>query len=138
MEQSPELKDFMLQVYEALKKADNSFFDRSIAPEEGMVAIGTDPEEWWTGKVTFTKVLQAQLAEMGSFPLIADAPQAYRQGNVGWVADRPRLSLPDGTEIPIRLTLVCYKENNDWQIVQWHASMGVSNEEALGQELITE
>lgn len=138
MEQSPELKNFMLRVYEALGKADNAFFDRSISAEEGLLAIGTDPKEYWTGKDSFTKVLKAQLAEMGGFPLVADAPQAYREGSVGWVADQPKIRLPDGTEMPIRLTLVCHQENNEWKIVQWHASIGVANEEALGAELTTE
>jgi len=138
MEPSTELKNFMLRFYEALGKADHTFFERHISEKAGMLAIGTDPKEWWSGKSIFVPVLKAQLEEMGGFPLVADAPQAYSEGSVGWVADQPRLSLPDGVEMRIRLTLVCHKENNDWKIVQWHASLGVSNEEALGQELTTE
>ena len=138
MEQSTELKNFTLRVYEALEKADHSFFERYLSSEDGTLVIGTDPNEWWPGKAMAIKLLKAQLEETGGFPITADAPQAYSQGDIGWMADRPRLKLPDGAEMPLRLTLVFHKENGDWKIVQWHVSIGVSNEEALGQELTTE
>jgi hypothetical protein len=84
MEQAAELKDLMLRVYQALESADNAFFDRYASSEEGLLAIGSDPTEWWAGKATFTRVLKAQLKELGGFPFIAGDPQAYREGTVGW------------------------------------------------------
>ena len=48
------------------------------------------------------------------------------------------MKLPDGTEIPFRITGVYHQENGEWKVVQWHASIGISNEEAIGQELTLE
>ena len=74
---------------------------------------------------------------MGGFLIIDGAPEAYSEGSVGWVADHPKFKLADGTEIPLRLTAVFHKENNDWKFVQWHFSVGVPNEELLGMALPT-
>jgi hypothetical protein len=138
MEQSMELKGLMLQAYKALAKGDSSFFERHVSQADGMLAIGTDPHEWWAGKATFIKVLQVQLKETGGFALIANGLQAYSEDSVGWAADRPKMKLPDGTEISLRLTTVFHKENNEWKIVQWHISAGVSNEDVLGKALTTQ
>ncbi len=138
MEPSTELKDLTLRSYEAFSSGDHSFFDRHLSHQDGVLAIGTDPNEWWAGYATIFKVFKAQMEEMGGFSLIAGAPQAYSEGSVGWAADQPKFRLPDGTEIPVRLTSVFRKENNDWKIVQWHVSIGVSNEEIVGQPLTTQ
>ena len=49
-----------------------------------------------------------------------------------------KVRLPDGTDIPLRLTMVFHQENSDWKIVQWHISTGVSNEDAVGKALTTQ
>jgi ketosteroid isomerase-like protein len=71
----------------------------------------------------------------GGFPIEAAELQAFSEGEVGWAADRPRLTMPDGSEISFRLTAVLHREDGDWRVVQWHSSFGVANEEALGKEL---
>ena len=48
------------------------------------------------------------------------------------------LKLPDGTEMPVRLTAVFQKEENGWKIVQWHFSAGISNEDLVGETLTTQ
>ena len=138
MEQSTELRDLLLQSYEALSSGDHSFFERYFSRKDGVLAIGTDPAEWWQGYATITRVFKTQLEEAGGFPILADTPQAYSEGAIGWGAGQPNLKLPDGTEIPLRLTVVFHKENNGWKIVQWHGSFGISNEDALGETLTTE
>ena len=37
--------------------------------------------------------------------------------------------------IPLRITAVFARENGEWKIAQWHASIGVSNAEAFGEDL---
>ncbi len=135
MEQSTELKGLYLRICEALSSGDYSFFERCFSQKDGVLAIGTDPAEWWTGYAAITRVFKAQLEETGGFQVLADTPQAYRDGSIGWVAGRPTLELPDGTEIPLRLTAVFQKEEDDWKIVQWHFSMGISNEDSIGETL---
>ncbi len=138
MEQSTELKELYLRSCEAQSSGDYSFFERHFSQKDGVLAIGTDPTEWWAGYATITRVFRAQLKETGGFQILADTPQAYSDGSIGWVAGQPTLKLPDGTEIPFRLTAVFQKELNDWKIVQWHASIGISNEELIGKTLSTQ
>ena len=111
---------------------------RCFSQKDGVLAIGTDPAEWWAGYAAITKVFKAQLKETGGFQILADTPQAYSAGSIGWVAGQPTLRLPDGTEMPFRLTAVFQKEQDDWKIVQWHVSIGISNEDVIGETLTTQ
>ena len=138
MERSTELQELYLQSCEAMSNGDYSFFERSFSQKDGVIAIGTDPTEWWTGYETITRVFKAQLKDMGGFEVLADTPQAYCDGSIGWVAGQPTLRLPDGAAMPVRLTAVFQKEQDGWKIVQWHFSIGVSNEDLSDETLTTE
>jgi ketosteroid isomerase-like protein len=89
------------------------------------------------GYDTITRVFKTQLQEMGGIQVKAGDLNAFVEGNVGWVADRPTLRLPNGQAMPSRGTAVFHKEDGEWKIVQYHASIGVSNVEAVGKELTT-
>jgi len=132
MEQSTELKELYLRSCEAMSNGDYSFFERYFSQKDGVLAIGTDPAEWWSGYATITRVFKSQLKELGGLQVLANTPQAYRDGSIGWVAGQPTLILSNGTEIPVRLTAVFQKEQNGWKIVQWHFSIGISNEDSIG------
>jgi ketosteroid isomerase-like protein len=138
MEQSTELKNLILQSYEALSKGHYSFFERHLSKTEGVLVIGTDPNERWSGYATIAKEFKAQMAEIGGFSVSAGTPQAYSEGALGWAADRAKFKLPDGSEIPVRLTLVFRKESSEWKIVLWHASFGVPNEDLIGKAITTQ
>ena len=133
MEPSNELKELYLQSCEAMSSGDHSFFERCFSQRDGVLAIGSDPEEWWEGYAAITRVFKSQLKELGGLRVLADVPKAYGDGSVGWVAGRPVLELPDGTQMPVRLTAVFQKEQEGWKIVQWHFSMGVSNADSIGE-----
>lgn len=137
MKKSDELRTLTLESYNAFEKGDYTFFERHTSKEDGVLAIGSDPEEWWAGYDTITRVFKAQMQEMGGFVLADADPQAFSEGSVGWVADYPKMRLPDGTEIPFRITAVYQKENGAWKMVQWHGSIGMPNEEMIGQDLTT-
>lgn len=62
---------------------------------------------------------------------------AFRDGSAAWAAGRPTVIMPDGREEAFRLTLVFQKDGDEWKIVKWHFSTGVSNEELLGDSLTT-
>lgn len=136
MKPSTELPDLMFSLYEAMASGDHAFMERHFSVSAGVLTIGTDPSEWWTDRETAMRVFRAQLEEMGGFPIAAGDPQAYTGGSVGWVADQPKVTIP-GTDMRLRLTGVLHREGEDWKIVRWHISMGVPNEQALGQELTT-
>jgi hypothetical protein len=138
MEQSTELKEVYLRICEAMSNGEASFFRGCFSQEDGVIAIGTDPTEWWAGYDTITRVFMEQLEETGGFQMLAGEPLAYHNGSIGWVAGQPVIKLSGGAEIPFRLTAVFQKEQNDWKIVQWHFSTGTANEDLIGKSLTTE
>jgi ketosteroid isomerase-like protein len=135
VQQSSDLTDLMHRFYRAARAGDAAALEGLISRQDGVLCIGTDPQEWWVGCETILRVFRAQKEEMGGgLPLVAGQPTGYVAGDVGWAADRPKLTLPDG-EMELRLTMTAHKEEEDWKIVQAHFSLGVPNEEAFGQDM---
>ena len=134
MQRSQELVDLLTEFYRAAQASDMSAIERLISHGDGVLMIGTDPQEWWSGYDEIRRVFMAQTEEMGGFPLSACEPVAYAEGTMGWIADRPTLTLPDG-EMEARISFVAHLEDGQWKLVHGHFSIGVPNEEALGQEL---
>jgi ketosteroid isomerase-like protein len=133
MQQAPEIKDMVMRLYEAFSRGDADLMEQVTSHQPGLVFIGSDPNEWYEEIAPIRQLLQAQ-AEAG-ITVIPGEARAFREGSVGWVADRGKFRLPDGSEVPFRLTAVFHQENGAWKLIQEHASVGVSNEEAVGQEL---
>ena len=133
MERSSELRDVLLKFYEALSKGDLSVFDRHFSTAADVRGIGTDPDEWWSGP-RLVEVWKEQVAAMGGrMPLEAGDAEAFIDGDVGWVADRPSLDTGDGNRLTIRYTAVFHKEGGEWKLVQSHGSIGIPNEESIGE-----
>ncbi|WP_028315415.1 nuclear transport factor 2 family protein [Desulfatibacillum aliphaticivorans] len=137
MEQSAELKDLYVKICEAQAIGDYAFFQEMFSQEEGALAIGTDPSEWWIGYEAITKVFQAQLEEIGGFTILPGESHACCNDSAGWIAGNPAIKMADGTEFPMRLTVVLEKAQGGWKIIQWHSSVGVSNEDLIGETLTT-
>ena len=137
MKQSDELRELVLGFYQAMETADMSYFESRLSQEEGVISIGTDPEEWWADHKVIAKVYEAQLKEMKGFSIVGANPQAFSDGNVGWVADQYKVNFPDGNAVSFRMTMVWQKEASKWKIIQAHASVGVPNEQLLGYALPT-
>jgi len=133
MERSDELRELMLRFYDAMGGGDTVFVDRHFSRDPEARAIGTDPQEWWSGP-RVVEVFKEQLDAMGGrMPFKPGDPEAYVEGSVGWVADQSAFILPDGGELPFRVTCVLHREDGEWKFVQSHASVGVANEEAFGE-----
>ena len=137
MEQSDELRDLTLRLYEAATTGDLPFFERHVSRQQGAVFVGTDPNEWWEGFEAFVEAIRAQSEAMGGgMQIVAGQLQAYQEGGIGWVIDRnASFRLPDGTEIPFRNTVVFRREDGEWKLVHEHASIGVRNEEMFGEDV---
>lgn len=134
MERSEELRDFVLLYCQAIASGDLGFVERHMSRQDELLVIGTDPREWWAGYATAIKAYATGIAETASgMALIGGDPQAWREGSVGWAADRVKIRLSDGTEIPCRLTMVWHQENGRWKIVQHHLSIGIGSDEAAGR-----
>ncbi len=133
MQPSPELVDLLRRIYAAVSDGDGATLAGALSGSDGLVFIGTDPEEWFEDAPSIRNMLEAQ-AEAG-VKVRPGLIRAFEEGTVGWVADRGVFLLPDGGEAPFRITMVFHRENGAWKIVQEHASIGVRNEEAFGVEL---
>lgn len=132
MPQSTELRDLTSRVYQALTRGDQAFFDRHVSRRDHVLAIGTDPADWWAGHGAITRAFKHQFEELGEFEVVTSSPDAYSDGDVGWMADRVTFRLLDGTDVTARLTAVFHKEDGEWKIVQWHSSPGVTGDSVGG------
>ena len=136
MERSEELVQLMQGMYEGMRAGDVAGFE--AAALDDVLVIGSDPDEWWAGRDTAVAAFRAQSEAMGGgFPVQAGNPVAYAHGDVGWIADRPTMSGPDGSTMGFRLTVVTMRQGSEWKVAHMHFSLGVPNEEAVGQELPT-
>lgn len=136
MQRSPALRDITLRFSEAMANGDAAFITGLLSREGGVLGIGTDPAEWWTGYDDLVRAFRVQMEEMGGgLPYAAGDPQAYEEGPVGWVADKASMHLPGAPAIPVRLTAVFRREEEAWRMVQFHVSVGAGNAETLGKDL---
>jgi SnoaL-like protein len=132
MRRSAEVKDTLLRFYEVFSTPDLEGFAHIIAQEdEGVLVIGTDPGDWAEGRERWIAAREALTHSMEGLRLEAgEEPRGYEEGSIGWVADRPRAVLPDGT-ISTRLTGVLRQEDEEWRFVHIHLSVGVPDEEVV-------
>lgn len=137
MERAREIEDRMRQLYGALERGEASVLADSFSDEDGVLLIGTDPNEWWDDHATIERVWEAQLGELGGLKVEDADPKAFATDDVGWIADHPTLRFADGSRVPLRLTGVFRREDGDWKVAQWHTSIGILNEDAFGSELTT-
>lgn len=135
MQPSTELKDLMLRWYASFSIGDIAMIKEILAHQPEVTYIGTDPAEWVTGYDAIVRGFTLQTEVVSGVQIEAGDLTAYSDGNVGWVADRPLIKLPDGTGIPTRSTLVFQRQASTWKLVQQHISVGVPNEELVGKTL---
>lgn len=138
MQRDQGLAEILSGMYSAFETGSPAVVEQIMSSESDIVGIGTDPEEWWTGG-NVRRAFEAQIPEMHAAGLRFRAGdiQAFSEGSVGWVADQPTLTFPDGSGVPMRLTSVFRQEGGSWKMVQFHLSIGVPNQAALGEELTT-
>jgi class 3 adenylate cyclase/ketosteroid isomerase-like protein len=137
VEPSEELRALMHRFYAACAQGDADTIANLFSESAAVLAIGTDPGEWWTSHASIVGVWDAQMSEFGGFVFRSQALQGWVQGPVGWVADQVMLEMPDRSERSIRLTAVLHLERGHWRFIQYHLSAGTGNEELLGVELTT-
>lgn len=87
--------------------------------DDGVTVIGTDEDEWIEGASRMDEVWRAQA---GTQVRVEDV-RAYEEGSVAWMAGRVVFVLPDGSELPARVTGIAHQEDGAWKIVQSHASV---------------
>jgi ketosteroid isomerase-like protein len=137
MQASADIRALVSSIYDRWSNGDASWVNEILASDDDCLLVGTDPDERWQGRDNIVKIWTKQIEEMGGIKLAAGDLVAFEDGPMGWAFDSPTLRMPDGTEASMRLTFVFRTEGGAWRLVHAHASVGVANEEAIGQELTT-
>lgn len=133
MERSTSIAEHLQTLYTAVAAGDGDTVAQLTTGRPGLVFIGTDPDEWFEDLGQVRAMLEAQAG--AGVKVRGGQPVAFEEGTVGWVADQGHFLLPDGSEVPFRITAVFHREDGVWKMVQEHASIAMSNEEAIGTEL---
>jgi class 3 adenylate cyclase len=84
------------------------------------------------GYDSFAAVMRVQFHEMPPLRFDIEDITAWKEGTVGWAACRATLAVEGLPPVPTRSTFVLHEEGALWRIVQWHISIPVANEEAIG------
>jgi ketosteroid isomerase-like protein len=138
MDRSTKVKEPWLRFYECANTGNIGILEQIISHQPGVLCVGTDPNEWWVGHEAIVRIYGQQLKELnGAMKVEAGDVTALAEGTVGWIADNGKCRMPDGSAVPVRMTAVFHQQGGEWKIVQMHASVGVSNADALGKDLTT-
>jgi hypothetical protein len=133
MERSDELIDVVLAAFEDFLSQDTSWIDRHTSRHEGVLVIGTDPNEWIDGGDQVAENAKQEIQESTARFSSPGEVEAFVEGSVGWASARPVWTLEDGGKIPVRWTGVFHLEDGEWKMVQGHVSVGVPNEDLFGE-----
>src|SRR5262245_42075283 len=133
MEPSEEIRRIIDRFMVAARDGDVESIIARFSERPDVLAIGTDPQEWWHGEDI--AVWRRQFEESGGFGFGWSAIEAWEEGTVGWAGARITLPRPDET-LDLRATWVLHLEHGEWKIVQLHFSAGRPNIEVVGQDLI--
>jgi SnoaL-like protein len=120
---TPELVDFSRRYLTALVARDTKYLsDTSLdEPDCRYLGIGSLPDEQWD-----LPHLLSHLAEFPPTTLVGSEPTGYYNDDVAWMVDFPGCELPDGSVLPLRITLVLRRVDGGWKAVHWHFSEGVA------------
>jgi hypothetical protein len=137
MKHSPEVAQLVDRLFDIIHTGNVEAVTELIAADDPVIGIGSDPAEWWGTRDLLIKVLRAQVKEMAGMSVEMGAVSAYENGDLGWAAAQTRLGGDDGFDVRFSLVAARSDGGTDWRIVHFHLSVGVSNEDTVGETLTT-
>ena len=115
---APEIEQLVHQWLDHKQAARGEGIRARLADYDGVLAIGTERGEWWSG----TEAFAAAHTSGGPFRASVEVLEAHQEGAFAWASVRAAIETGDPETLPIRLTLVLLQEDGDWRIVHSHAS----------------
>jgi len=140
MEPAPELVAFAERILLSTSSLYTDAYLDGYSHHPGVRFIGPDPDEWWEGFEQIAAVGRAQFHEMkelGGIRIDTDEIVAWKEGTVGWIALRGRVTLGQSDPQEVRMTFIVHEDGAFWRIVHHQLAFTVTNEEAMGLELTT-
>jgi len=128
MKRSQDIEQLVRGFVEALERGDIAYLERATSREPGVVAIGSDPNEYSRDYERIIELLRESTPQAGMQIHVRIAElRGYEHGDVGW-ADGTGTFEHDGESVEVRISAVFLREKSDWRMVQNHASIGVPND----------
>lgn len=98
--------------------------------------IGSDQHEWAQGHKDVVDIWAEQPIEFFEGTEIKILRiEAFESGETGWAAVELEYTLSSGKTFNVRITMVLVLEDSVWKLGQFHFSIPVANDEALGVDL---
>lgn len=123
MQESTAIRSALLNFYAKRSVGDAVSFEELVSAEP-TAFIGTAPGEWFADRERLRRGF-AWAVRLDAGP----EPRGWEEGTVGLAADEPTMTLPDGTTIRTRLTMLFRNEEGSWKVFGYHFSAGVPDEE---------
>lgn len=136
MEPSEEISDLLLEVYQAFTNADAAALLSLWSSRPGVISVGTDPREWWTGFETVKAAEEAQMKERRPTPVTPLQIFGFQEGSVGWATGSSQAEFR-GRPHSLRWALVAHLEREKWKVVYLCRSFETLNEDAVGESFTT-
>jgi ketosteroid isomerase-like protein len=118
-ERARDVEQVVREWLDAKQSGDAAAISRRLSAYKGVLAVGTDAGERWSGVDRFSEAHTAG----GPFNASVKALEAHAHGPVAWAAVDATVHGDGGDDLNIRLTLVLIEELDGWRVVQSHASM---------------
>jgi hypothetical protein len=131
LNRSEQVESLVRKVYDLMRAGDGDGVGRLIGDDDGILVVGTDADEWWGSAPAARAAIKAQHDAAGGFELDGGDLHGYAVGDVGWFDDQPAMRLPDGTQLPMRVTGVARRAGSGWVLQQLHISVAASVNERL-------
>jgi class 3 adenylate cyclase len=129
MENADEISDAMREVVHAYEDGDENQWRGLWSARAGIISLGTDPREWWSGSDTIVSLHAAHTLERGRSDITVDRIESFQEGSVGWSVLSATAEWAGGINTTLRLTGIFHLERGEWKLVHLHRSFGILNED---------
>jgi adenylate cyclase len=132
VEPSAEIRRVVERWLVASREGDADAVIARVSEHRGMLAIGTDANEWWHSQER--TVWRHQIENLGGLPISWGEIEAWEEGTIGWAGVKGAIQGPEES-FEVRGTHVLHLERGEWKLVQVHWSLPRANEEVWGVTL---
>ena len=132
MEPCADLQEIIVNWFHAAAAGDASWRDRHVSRHPNLRIVGTDPDEWLEGELAYRFLKDEAESIEGKVQVQVPDVEAFSEGSVGWGVARPVITLGDGRKVSPRWSAVFRREDGGWRMIQLHASIAMTNEQAFG------